>query len=87
MQVYNFVINHWAEIGVVYLIVLKVLTAVQDAVDAEPSGLKPPFGKVLYYIKAIGGYLGLGNRPQSIGGSNAQVTVSSSVSDGINVVK
>ena len=59
---------HFAEITAVYLIVIKVLTAVQDAVDAEPAGLKPPFGKLIYYMTAIGGYLGLGNRPASITG-------------------
>jgi len=62
----NYIQHHLAEIGVVYLIVLKVLTAVQDAIDAEPKDLKPPFGKAIYYITAIGGYLGLGNRPQAI---------------------
>jgi hypothetical protein len=60
--------KHWAEIGVIYLIIVKVLTAVQDAVDAEPKDLKPPFGKVIYYMTAIGGYIGLGNRIKPIGG-------------------
>ena len=59
---------HFAEISVAYLLVIKVLTAIQDAVDAEPKDLKPPFGKVIYYLQAVGGYLGLGNRPQSITG-------------------
>lgn len=58
--------NLIAEIGFVWLTVQKLLTAVQDAVDAEPKDLKPPFGKVLYYMQAIGGYLFAGNRPQPI---------------------
>ena len=66
-QIFNFLKQiHFAEIAAIYLIVIKVLTAVQDAVDAEPAGLKPPFGKLIYYTTAIGGYLGLGNRPQAI---------------------
>ena len=66
-QIFNFLKQiHFAEITAIYLIVIKVLTAVQDAVDAEPAGLKPPFGKLIYYMTAIGGYLGLGNRPQAI---------------------
>ena len=56
----------WAEAGVVYLLVLKFLTIVQDAVDSEPKDLKPPFGKVIYYLQAIGGYLFTGNRPTAI---------------------
>ena len=66
MDIQTIISRHWAEIGVVYLVVLKVLTAVQDAIDVQPMDLKPPFGKVIYYITAIGGYLGLGNRPQAI---------------------
>ena len=57
---------HFAEISVAYLLVIKVLTAIQDAVDAEPKDLKPPFGKAIYYLTAIGGSLGFGNRPASI---------------------
>jgi hypothetical protein len=56
----------WAEVGVAWLAVIKVLTVVQDAVDAEPKDLKPPFGKVLYYMGALGQSLILGNRPQAI---------------------
>ena len=62
----DFISKHWTEIGLIYLLVLKFLTILQDAVDAEPAGLKPPFGKLIYYTTAIGGYLGLGNRPQAI---------------------
>ena len=67
-------IIHWiqhrspAEWGVTYLVVVKVLTAIQDAADVEPKNLKPPFGKIIYYLTAVGGYLGLGNRPQAITG-------------------
>ena len=77
MHIYNFIIRHWAEIGVVYLLVLKFLTVVQDAVDAQPKDLKPPFGKILYYMSAIGQYLSFGNRPTAItpqGGINVQKT-------------
>lgn len=58
----------WDKIALIWLIVVKVLTVVQDAIDAEPKDLKPPFGKAIYYLTAIGGYLGLGNRPQAITG-------------------
>ena len=69
-HIFNFLKQiHFAEITALYLVVIKVLTVVQDAVDAEPAGLKPPFGKVIYYMTAIGGSLGFGNRPASIGGT------------------
>ena len=55
-----------AEIGFVWLAIQKFLTAVQDAVDAEPKDLKPPFGKVIYYMTSIGKYIGWGDRPKSI---------------------
>ena len=61
-------VKHWAEIGVAWLAIIKILTAFQDAVDAEPKDLKPPFGKVIYYMQSMSGYLFMGNRPQSIGG-------------------
>ena len=68
-QIFSFMHRyHVPEISVIYLVVLKVLTAVQDAIDAEPKDLKPPFGKAIYYLTAVGGYLGLGNRPQAITG-------------------
>jgi len=79
MDVIQFISKHWAEIGVAWLSVIKVMTAVQDAVDAEPSGLKPPFGKAIYYMQAIAGYLFIGNRPKAIGGSDAKVSIISSV--------
>jgi hypothetical protein len=62
----QWIYRHWAEIGVVYLLVLKFLTIVQDAVDAEPAGLKPPFGKLLYYMSAVGQAMSIGNRPTAI---------------------
>lgn len=60
----------WDKIALIWLIAVKVLTVVQDAIDAEPKDLKPPFGKAIYYLTAIGGYLGLGNRPQAITGGS-----------------
>lgn len=66
MQILNLISKHWVEIGMVYLLVLKFLTVLQDAIDAEPKDLKPPFGKILYYMSAIGQYLSFGNRPQAI---------------------
>jgi hypothetical protein len=39
MDIQTIISRHWAEIGVVYLVVLKVLTAVQDAIDAQPMDL------------------------------------------------
>lgn len=69
MNLLSLISKHWAETGVIYLLVLKFLTIIQDAVDAEPKDLKPPFGKAIYYLTAISGYLFAGNRPQAIGGS------------------
>jgi hypothetical protein len=66
MQIYYWLGRHWVEIGVIYLFVIKVLTILQDAIDAEPKDLKPPFGKILYYMSAIGQYLSFGNRPTAI---------------------
>ena len=57
---------HFAEIVSIYYVVIKSLTVVQDAIDAQPKDLKPPFGKAIYYLTAIGGSLGFGNRPASI---------------------
>lgn len=55
-----------AELGFAWLAIQKFLTAVQDAVDAKPADLKPPFGEIIYFMTAIGGYLFAGNRAQSI---------------------
>jgi hypothetical protein len=68
MEIYNWIIAHLTGIGVIWLTVIKILTAWQDAVDAEPKGLKPPFGKIIYYMQAVSGYLFMGNRPQAITG-------------------
>jgi hypothetical protein len=59
---------HWIQANwiVMWLVAIKVLTVFQDAVDAEPAGLKPPFGKLLYYTSAIGQSLTIGNRPTAI---------------------
>jgi len=53
-------------IGVAWLFIQNFLKALQDAIDAEPKDLKPPFGRIVYYMQAIGGYLFAGNRIQSI---------------------
>lgn len=84
MEYYNWAVRHWVEIGVAWLAIIKILTNVQDAIDAEPKDLKPPFGKILYYMSALSQSLFLGNRPQAIGGTNAKVN--SSVSDSANTV-
>ena len=55
-----------AEILAIWLGIQKLLTAVQDAIDAEPRDLKPPFGRVLYYMQAISSYAIAGNRVQPI---------------------
>ena len=69
IPVIHYIQSNWAQIGVIYLVVLKFLTAIQDAVDSEPAGLKPPLGKLLYYMSALSQYLFLGNRPTAIGGT------------------
>lgn len=56
-----------AEIGFVWLFIQNFLKAWQDAINAEPKDLKPPFGKIVYYMSAIGGYIFAGRRPQAIG--------------------
>ena len=66
MHIQHWLINHWAEFGVAWLGIIKILTVIQDAVDAEPVGLKPPFGKLLYYMRALSQSLFLGNRPTAI---------------------
>lgn len=55
-----------AEAGFVWLTITKLLTGIQDAVDAEPKDLKPPFGRIIYYMTAISGYVFAGNRIQPI---------------------
>jgi len=69
MQIFIAISHHWVEIGMGYLLVVKFLTAIQDACDAQPKDLKPPFGKLIYYMNAVGQQLFLGNRPQAIGGT------------------
>jgi hypothetical protein len=71
MEVINYIENHWMQIGIGWLVLQNFLKAIQDSVDSEPAGLKPPFGKLLYYMSAISQYAFLGNRPQPIGGINA----------------
>jgi hypothetical protein len=66
MEIYNWIVNHLTGLGVLYLLLIKVLTIVQDAVDAQPKDLKPPFGKLIYYMNAIGQALTIGNRPAAI---------------------
>lgn len=62
-----------AELGVAWLFLQNFLKALQDALDAEPPDLKnKPLGKIVYYMQAIGGYLFMGQRIQSIGGLNAK---------------
>ena len=65
-HIYHWFVRHWAELGVAWLTIIKVLTVIQDAADAEPKGLRPPFGKLLYYMSAVGQSLCLGNRPAAI---------------------
>ena len=66
LMIFTEISKHWVEIGVAWLAIIKVLTNIQDAVDAEPAGLKPPFGKLLYYMSALSQSLFLGNRPTAI---------------------
>jgi hypothetical protein len=77
-DVLQFIGKHWVDFGVAWLLIIKWLTVVQDAVDAQPKDLKPPFGKLLYYMSAISQSMLIGNRPQAItGGSNALSSSSS----------
>lgn len=73
MEILKYIQNHAsviAEVGVAWLFIQNFLKAIQDAVDAQPVNLKPPFGKIIYYMQAVGGYLFLGNRIQKIGGND-----------------
>jgi hypothetical protein len=62
----SWIVSHLAQIGVCWLAIQKFLTSIQDAIDAQPKDLKPPLGKLIYYMQAIGGYLFLGNRAKAI---------------------
>lgn len=66
MEIYTWTLKHWEGIGLVYLVTLRFLTAIQDAIDVEPKDLKPPLGRVIYYLQAVGGYVFAGNRVQPI---------------------
>ena len=77
MDVIHYIQTNWVQICVVWLVIIKVLTVIQDSVDAEPAGLKPPFGRLLYYMNAVGQLLTIGNRPKAIGGTNVQILSSS----------
>lgn len=57
--------SHWIQIGMAWVLIQNFLKSIQDAVDAEPKGLQP-LAKIIYYMQAVGGYLFVGNRIQSI---------------------
>lgn len=79
MEILHQVKAHWIQIAICWFAVQKFLTSVQDAIDAMPRNL-PPIAKIVYFMQAIGNYLFLGNRVQSIGGPNVQKSSSSSSS-------
>jgi len=62
----TWIINHWEKIAIIWLITIKVLTAVQDAIDAEPKDT-PILRKIVNIMNAAGQYIFFGNRP-TIGG-------------------
>lgn len=66
MNIEQYLTNHWMQFAVGWVLVQNFLKAVQDAVDAQPKDLKPPFGYVLYYMQAVGGYLFAGTRIKNI---------------------
>jgi hypothetical protein len=53
--------RHWAEIAVIYLLIVKVLTAIQDALDATPKDA-PFLRKVIAVMTGAGQILFTGNR-------------------------
>ena len=78
--------KHWVDITVAWLMIIKVLTGIQDACDAEPAELKPPFGRIIYYMKAISGYLFIGNRIKPItGGANVQTSFTDSSNTTVSI--
>jgi len=60
--------SHWVGIGVIYLMVIKVLTAIQDAIDATPKDA-PILRKIVNVMNAVAQQIFLGNRPTQIGGN------------------
>ena len=77
MNLLSWISNVWNWIHanpiVAYLLLVKILRSAQDAIDAKPAGLKPPFGTILYYLNAMGQDLGWGNRPTSITSQNTGI--------------
>ena len=76
-QIWDYLSQHKGAIVLAWLAAIKILTAVQDAIDVMPSGLKPPFGKLIYLMKATIPYLGWGNRIKPI--SDTPVAVSTTM--------
>ena len=77
MNELNWLQSHWVQIGVCWFAIQNFLKALQDSLDAMPKNLAP-LSQIIYLMQNIGGYLFMGNRPQSIqGGTNGQSTTSS----------
>ena len=83
-QIWDCIMNNKGAIVVAWLVVIKILTAVQDAIDVMPSGLKPPFGRIIYLMKATIPYLGWGNRIKPI--SETPVAVSTTAAPAGKIV-
>jgi hypothetical protein len=83
-QVWDCIMQNKGAIVVAWLVIIKILTAIQDAIDVMPSGLKPPFGRIIYLMKATIPYLGWGNRIKPI--SDVPVTTSTAIASAAKVL-
>ena len=63
----TWITNHWMQIGLIWLMTIKVLTSIQDAIDAEPKST-PILRKIVNIMNAVAQQIFLGNRP-TIGGT------------------
>lgn len=58
----DFLKDHWAEIGVVYLTIMNVLKGLRDALDKTPLTDDNAFERTYTVIMRLGGYLFTGKR-------------------------
>jgi len=60
----DWILAHWAEIGVGYLLFAKILLAVRDAIDTTPGEDTNNFERAVTFVNNLAGYLIAGKRPK-----------------------
>lgn len=63
--IWNFVINHWAEIGVVLLALQNALKGIRDAIDTTPDTADNCFEKFVEIFCKASAYFFKAKRPEA----------------------